>query len=224
MKKTVLSFLFLVNFTFASDVDPYENFNRKIFAFNEGVDSYFLKPVSKFYNFITPSFLDKGITNIFTNLSEPKNIINNALQLNYLDSSSSLFRFITNTTFGIGGFFDICSYFGLDKKDEDFGQTLAIWGFDNGPYIVLPFIGGKYLRDSLAILPDNYLSLTKRIDNSSARYSAKIIEVIDIRSDLIDAENLITGDRYIFIRDIYLQTRANDIKENQTFDDFGSDF
>ena len=224
IRKLIISLLLATNLSFASAADPYERYNRKIFSFNERLDSFLFKPAARFYNFITPGFIDKGITNIFSNLSEPKNVVNNALQLNYLDSSISFFRLITNSTFGFGGFFDVCSYFGFESKSEDFGQTLSLWGIEGGPYIVLPVIGGRYLRDSFSIFPDNYLSLTKRINHPSTRYSTKLIEVIDIRSDLIDAEKLISGDRYIFIRDIYFQTRLNDINANSTLNDFDSDF
>ena len=116
----------------------------------------------------------------------------------------------------------------LNICNEDFGQTLAVWGIESGPYIVLPFLGGKSIRDAISILPDNYLSITssKIIHHDQTRYHSKSLEVIDIRSDFIDAEKLISGDKYIFLRDVYFQKRMNDIyeNENENLDGFDSDF
>tara|TARA_B100002019_G_C21210598_1_gene569180 strand:+ start:55 stop:735 length:681 start_codon:yes stop_codon:yes gene_type:complete len=226
MKKIIFFIIILANNTLASEVDPFEKYNRKVFSFNERVDSYLLKPAASFYNLITPKFIDDGISNIFQNLDEPINIVNNALQFKYADSSISFLRFLTNSIFGVGGFFDVATHIGLDPCKEDFGQTLAMWGFESGPYIVLPFLGGRSIRDAISLVPDNYLSITnsKIIHHNQTRYHSKIIEVIDMRSDLIDAENLISGDKYIFIRDVYFQMRTNDIDAKVNLDEFGSDF
>jgi phospholipid-binding lipoprotein MlaA len=228
MKQIILLILIFANNTLAVEVDPFENYNRKVFSFNERVDSYLIKPVASFYNLVTPGFLDDGITNIFRNLNEPVNIVNNGLQFKYSESAISFMRFLTNTIFGIGGFIDVATHVGLKYSNEDFGQTLAIWGIESGPYIVLPFLGGKSIRDTLSILPDNYLSITnsKIIHHDQTRYHSKILEVIDIRSDLMDAEKLISGDKYIFLRDVYFQKRMNDIyeNENENLDGFDSDF
>ena len=228
MKQIILLILIFANNTLAVEVDPFENYNRKVFSFNERVDSYLIKPVASFYNLVTPDFLDDGITNIFRNLNEPMNIVNNAFQFKYSDSAISFLRFLTNTTFGIGGFIDVATHVGLEYCNEDFGQTLAVWGIESGPYIVLPFLGGRSIRDAISIFPDNYLSITnsKIIQHDQTRYHLKSLEVIDIRSDFIDAEKLITGDKYIFLRDVYFQKRMNDIyeNENENLDGFDSDF
>ena len=148
MKQIILLILIFANNTLAVEVDPFENYNRKVFSFNERVDSYLIKPVASFYNLVTPDFLDDGITNIFRNLNEPMNIVNNAFQFKYSDSAISFLRFLTNTTFGIGGFIDVATHVGLEYCNEDFGQTLAVWGIESGPYIVLPFLGGRSIRDA----------------------------------------------------------------------------
>ena len=142
MKKIIFFIIILANNTLASEVDPFEKYNRKVFSFNERVDSYLIKPVASFYNLVTPDFLDDGITNIFRNLNEPMNIVNNAFQFKYSDSAISFLRFLTNTTFGIGGFIDVATHVGLEYCNEDFGNLGGMGNREWSLYCVA-FFGWK---------------------------------------------------------------------------------
>lgn len=121
--------------------DPYENWNRKVFAFNDAIDRWFLRPVAKGYRTVTPDLVDRGITNFFNNLTEIRNFTNSLLQLKGESAVVAVGRFTYNTVFGLGGFFDVANAFELPERPEDFGQTLATWGVDSGPYLMLPLLG-----------------------------------------------------------------------------------
>ena len=208
----------------ASELDPFEPVNRKVFAFNEFLDRWLVKPVAKVYQWSTPSMVDQGVSNIFYNIAEIRNGVNSLLQADWSNSGKSSARFLINTTVGLLGFFDVASHWKLESEKEDFGQTLAVWGVADGPYIVLPMLGGRNLRDALAFAPDVYLSPLEEVDHVPTRNIIRAIDLIDTRADLIDAEQLVSGDRYGFLRDIYLQTRASAIANGKLDDDFDEDF
>ena len=157
----------------AEENDPYENVNRKVFAFNEFMDKWLLKPVAKGYRFITPSFVDTGVSNFFDNLGEVRNLVNGGLQGDGNHALTSTGRLLVNSTVGLGGLFDVASEWGLEERKEDFGQTLAVWGVGDGPYIVLPFLGGGNLRDSFSRIPDVYLSPVTYVDDVPTRNSLR---------------------------------------------------
>jgi len=208
----------------AATVDPFEDVNRKIFGFNEVLDQWLVKPAAKVYQWVMPNALDRGVTNFFDNVGEVSNTINSGLQGDLRQSGRSLSRLAINTTVGIGGLFDVATDWGIEERSEDFGQTLAVWGVGDGPYIVLPLMGGRYLRDALAIAPDAYLSPLDQVDHVSTRNSIWAVKLLDKRADLLDAERLISGDRYTFIREIYIQQREVATTNGQVGDDFGDDF
>lgn len=208
----------------AEENDPYENVNRKVFAFNEFMDKWLLKPVAKGYRFITPSFVDTGVSNFFDNLGEVRNLVNGGLQGDGNHALTSTGRLLVNSTVGLGGLFDVASEWGLEERKEDFGQTLAVWGVGDGPYIVLPFLGGGNLRDSFSRIPDVYLSPVTYVDDVPTRNSLRALDLIDTRADLIDAEAFVSGDRYTFLRDIIAQQREASINNGAVEDDFGDDF
>ncbi|NNC54979.1 MAG: VacJ family lipoprotein [Pseudomonadales bacterium] len=211
----------------ASEQDPLESFNRKVFAFNEFVDRWALKPVAKAYRWITPSFLDRGLSNVFNNLGEVRNTVNAALQGDFARMGTASGRFVLNASLGLGGLVDVASSVGITARDEDFGQTLAVWGVASGPYVVLPLLGGSSLRDALALPPDIYLSPATYLDDETARYGLRALEIVDLRADLLDAEALLTGDRYTFLREVFLQKRESDILNGKIpadFDSFDEDF
>ena len=208
----------------AEENDPYENVNRKVFAFNEFMDKWLLKPVAKGYRFITPSFVDTGVSNFFDNLGEVRNLVNGGLQGDGNHALTSTGRLLVNSTVGLGGLFDVASEWGLEERKEDFGQTLAVWGVGDGPYIVLPFLGGGNLRDSFSRIPDVYLSPVTYVDDVPTRNSLRALDLIDTRADLIDAEAFVSGDRYTFLRDIIAQQREASINNGVVEDDFGDDF
>ncbi len=204
--------------------DPYESVNRKIFAFNEFGDKWFLSPVARGYRWITPDFVDIAITNIFQNLAEIRNLLNGALQGDLKQTGTATTRFIINSTVGLVGIFDPAAGYGFEHRNEDFGQTLAVWGFKDSPYIVLPFWGGRTLRDTFGMIPDYYSSPTTYLDDVAIKNSSYSLFQIDKRADLINIEALIFGDKYVFLRDVYLQTRAANITNGHQEEDFDDDF
>lgn len=207
------------------NVDPYEGFNRKIFGFNDGLDRYILKPVAKGYQAITPNFIEHGVSNFFSNLSEVGSLVNATLQGKPKQGAKHTGRFLINSTLGIAGLFDVAKYMNLEKTDaEDFGQTLAVWGVDSGPYIVIPFLGSSTIRGGVSIPVDRALDpLSYYPEDDMARLGLNALEIIDLRARLLKAEEFISGDRYLFIRDAYLQRREFLINDGEIVDDFGGD-
>jgi len=207
------------------NVDPYEGFNRKIFGFNDGLDRYILKPVAKGYRYITPNFIERGVSNFFSNLSEVGSLVNATLQGKPTQGAKHTGRFLINSTLGIGGLFDIAKHMNLEKDDrEDFGQTLAVWGVNSGPYLVLPFLGSSTIRGGVSIPVNNALDpLTYYPEHAETRLGLNTLEIIDLRASLLKAEEFISGDRYLFIRDAYLQRREYLINDGKIEDDFGGD-
>lgn len=203
-------------------IDPYEDFNRSMFAFNDGVDTYFLKPVTQGYKFVMPDVAETGVSNFFSNLLEVRNIINALLQGKGEKAANSTGRFIFNSTIGLAGLFDVAGGIGLEKEDgEDFGQTLGTWGVGSGSYLVLPLLGPSTVRDGVGIPVDMYLDPANYHEQSSVRTGLTVLEVIDTRAGLLEAEKLISGDKYVFIRDAYLQRREYLVKDGKVEDNFG---
>ena len=136
------------------------------------------------------------------------------------DGISDITRFTLNSTLGIGGFIDVASGLGLDKNDEDFGQTLAVWGVSDGPYLVLPGLGPSTMRDTLAMIPDAFLTPLWLIDHDRTAYSLTAIDLVDTRARYLGLESVVIGDEYLFFRDAYLQSREFEILDGQVDDDF----
>jgi phospholipid-binding lipoprotein MlaA len=189
--------------------DPWEGWNRNVYSFNKAVDTAIAKPVAKGYKAVTPDFIETGVSNVFSNLGDIPNFLNNLLQGKPVDSLSDLTRFVVNSTLGIAGLWDPASSMGLHKHDEDFGQTLATWGLADGPYVMLPFMGPSTLRDTFALPIDSEMDLTSQIDHIPTRNQVKLIELIDKRAGLLAFEEQLESatDEYSFVRDIYLQNR-----------------
>lgn len=188
--------------------DPWESWNRKVYSFNKTVDKV-AKPVAQGYQYITPDVVEDGVSNIFSNLGEVSNIINNLLQAKFVDSLSDLGRFVVNSTIGLAGIWDPASKMGLPKHDEDFGQTMASWGIKPGPYVMLPFLGPSTFRDTLGLSVDSQTDLIRHIDHVPTRNQVKFIELIDRRAGLLRLEDQLQDaiDEYVFVRDVYLQNR-----------------
>jgi phospholipid-binding lipoprotein MlaA len=204
--------------------DPWESVNRKIFAFNDFTDRYFLKPVAKGYDKVTPQFLEDGVHNMFSNLGEVGDILNSLLQGKFKNSASAGGRLVLNSTVGLLGFFDVASKVGLASHEEDFGQTLAHWGVKSGPYVVLPFLGPRTVRDSFGNIADVYIDpLPHVVQYVPTRNQLYGLRIVDTRAQLLKAEELISGDRYIFMRDAYLQRRQFLINDGAVQDTFGND-
>jgi phospholipid-binding lipoprotein MlaA len=204
----------------AADEDPWEGVNRAIFRFNDTVDTYALKPIAQGYEFITPQFLEDGIHNMFKNVGEVTNLANDVLQVKPEAAGVDTARLIFNTTFGLLGFFDVGTKMGLQRNDEDFGQTLGHWGVPSGPFVMLPLFGPSTVRDTFAKYPDTYTQPWRYIDHVPTRNTALAVSVVDTRASLLSAEKLINGDKYIFIRNAYLQNREFKVKDGKVVDDF----
>ena len=204
----------------ATEDDPWEGFNRVVFKFNDTLDTYALKPIAQGYQFITPQFLEDGIHNMYRNVGDVRNLANNVLQVKPHAAGVDTARLLMNTIVGVGGFFDVGTKMGLQRNDEDFGQTLGYWGLNTGPYLVLPLLGPSTVRDALGIYPDSYAEPYRYMHDVSARNTVAGMKIIDARANLLSAEKLITGDKYIFIRNAYLQSREFKVKDGQVVDDF----
>ena len=205
--------------------DPWEGFNRKVFVFNDTLDRFLLKPVAKGYRFVTPDPVETGVTNFFGNVAEVPNVVNNALQWKWGKVGNSTGRLLLNSTVGIGGLFDVAHHAGLAKQEpESFGQTLSHWGVDQGPYVVLPFLGPSTMTDTVALPADWFMDPISYAEDKTVRYGVKAINIMQTRAGLLDAEELISGDKYVFIREAYLQRREYLVQDGQVEDDFGGDF
>lgn len=203
--------------------DPWESWNRKVNKFNNYADRYVLKPVAKAYRTVTPEVVDIGVTNFFRNLREPITIVNDIFQFKLMQAGADSSRFLINSSLGLAGLFDVASGLGLPRNQEDFGQSLGYWGVGPGPYVELPLLGPSNVRDAFSQVPDAYTSPILYVNDLTARYAATGLRVTDLRADLLDAEGLITGDRYIFIRDSFLQRRESLVRDGEVEDDFGEE-
>jgi phospholipid-binding lipoprotein MlaA len=215
--------------------DPYEGFNRTMFEFNETVDKYAFKPAAKAYNFVMPDFLSTGVSNFFSNIDDIVVFANQLLQGKVGDALATSARFIFNSTFGLLGFIDVATHMDLPKQNEDFGQTLAVWGVDSGPYLVLPFIGPRTVRDTAGLGVDwTYFDPIFRRQTLKQSLVTLTIKYIDIRAGLLTASNILDEtipDKYAFTRDAWLQRRemliydgnppaaADDFSEDELFKD-----
>ncbi|MFZ6774104.1 MlaA family lipoprotein [Undibacterium sp. SXout7W] len=194
--------------------DPMEGFNRIMFNFNDALDQNILRPAAQGYRDITPSFVQTGIGNFFGNIGDVWNAVNNLLQGKLGEGMSDVMRVAVNTTFGFGGLLDIGSEAGLTKHREDFGQTLGRWGVRSGPYLVLPLLGSSTLRDAIATPVDFKGDIWSYKTPVYLRNSGTALRLVDKRASVLDAGNLIEEaalDKYVFIRDAYLQRRAGQI-------------
>jgi phospholipid-binding lipoprotein MlaA len=202
--------------------DPWENVNRKIFAFNKNADTYVLKPIARGYRAATPDIVDNSITRFFDNLQQPLVIINNGLQGKGQQAASDTGRFLVNTITSLG-FADVASHMGLVKHEEDFGQTFGKWGASSGAYVMLPFLGPSSVRDALAKPLDMLVNPRNLLDDASLNMALAGLQVVDTRADLIPIEKIIEGDEYLFLRDIYLQRREFLVQDGKVKDSFMDD-
>jgi phospholipid-binding lipoprotein MlaA len=190
------------------NIDPWEPVNRKIFAFNETLDRYLLRPVAKAYHKVLPDPVERGVANFIANIYEFNHMFNAVLQGRPSAAAESTGRFMVNTTVGVLGLFDVASRMGIESQRADFGQTLMVWGFDRGPYVMLPIFGPRTLRSATGYFFDTYTSIPPLTWSTEATYLFWTVEAISLRAGLLDYDELITGDRYVFLRSAYLQSRA----------------
>jgi phospholipid-binding lipoprotein MlaA len=195
--------------------DKLEKMNRRFFKFNKKLDKAIIKPVTLGYKKVTPDFVEKGVSNFFSNLGDIKNAVNNTLQFKLVDAGNDMTRFAFNTVFGLGGFFDVATALHMEKHDEDFGQTLAKWGVKSGPYTVLPILGPSTLRNSTGFWVDATMNPA---NYSDYRTELTVVKGLDTRVDLLAAEKIIeevTVDEYALVRDAWLQERAYKISDGK---------
>jgi phospholipid-binding lipoprotein MlaA len=209
--------------------DPLEPLNRAVYTFNDGFDTLLVKPAAEFYRFIVPEFARTGVSNFFSNINDVIVAANSLLQGKFLQAASDAARLLVNTTLGVLGLFDVATVMGLEKHNEDFGQTLGYWGLGDGPYLVLPFLGPSSLRDAFGWVGDFYAWPISYVDDDRTRYILIGTRFVTARADLLEASRILETaalDPYEFVRDAYLQRRRNlvyDGKPPPDEDDFVDD-
>ena len=217
-------FLLLITLLFnpflIAENDPFEEINRVTLKVNKTLDKAVATPVALFYRKITPDIVELGIYNSISNIDDISVSLNNILQGKFKEGFSDIARFTINSTLGLAGIIDIATKMGFDKNDEDFGQTLAVWGIPHGPYIMLPGLGPSSLRDTVAMIPDAFLSPSILIEHEPTIYSLKFLDLIDTRARYLGLESITIGDEYLFIKDAYYQNREYDSSDGEVEDDF----
>ena len=221
MKKLLpLLITLLFNPFLIAENDPFEEINRTTLKVNKKLDKAIATPVAKFYQKITPDFIEVGIYNSISNIDDVNISLNNILQGKFKEGFSDITRFTINSTLGLAGFIDVASKMGFEKHDEDFGQTLGLWGVPHGPYIMLPGLGPTSLRDMAGMIPDAFLSPSIIIDHEPTVYSLKFLDLIDTRARYLGLESIVIGDEYLFLKDAYYQNREFEVNDGEVEDDF----
>ena len=194
--------------------DPWEGFNRAVFGFNDAVDEAVLKPVAQAYSAVLPRPVRIAVGNVYGNFDDAWSAVNHLLQGKGQSGLEMTMRVLVNSTFGLGGLLDPASEMRLDRRSEDLGQTLAVWGVGSGPYVVLPLLGPSTVRDSLALPADRAVSPSRLPDREASRTALTALGIVDTRARLLSATELlgqVALDRYTFVRDAYLSRRRDQI-------------
>jgi len=194
--------------------DPIEGFNRAMYGVHEGIDTVLLKPVATGYDAVLPDPVQTGVTNFFANIADIPTAVNNLLQGKVAYAFNDLGRVAVNTTVGIVGLFDVATGMGLEKHDEDFGQTFGWWGVGEGPFVFLPILGPRTSRDAVGVWLDIYTDPLNYIDDVPVRNSLWALLAVNKRANLLPADKVIEEaalDKYSYIRDAYLQNRRNQV-------------
>jgi len=208
--------------------DPFEDINRKVWAFNEFLDNNVAKPTAEIYTSLAPNFVEAGMSNFFRNINELDNTANQLLQGHPVLALNDFTRFLINSTIGIGGFIDVGSRIGLQRHDEDFGQTLGAWGVSTGPFLMLPLYGPTTPRGLAGKSVSSVLGGTFAIEEDDVKLGITALDALETRARYLEIEPLIIGDRYSFIRDSYLQYQefesSNGLNQEDDFVDDMDDF
>jgi phospholipid-binding lipoprotein MlaA len=195
------------------DADTLESYNRAMFAFNDAVDKAVFKPVAKVYRRVLPEPVTTSIGNFFSNLNDVVVLVNDLLQFKLHLAAMDSSRIVFNTTFGVAGLFDVASRMELPKHNEDFGQTLGVWGFGEGPYLVLPLLGPSTVRDTVGLVGNFFTNpITWATDSDAVAWGLWGLDLINRRSSLLRIERALADDQiepYSFQRSAYLQLRRN---------------
>ena len=225
--KRFLFLFFISTFSIAEDedvnVDPFESTNRIVFEISDDLDTMIIRPVAEIYRDVTPRFIKNSVTNFFYNLSEVDTIINQLLQGKIVLAGQDSLRFLINSTIGIVGFVDVATRVGFERHDEDFGQTLGYWGVPAGPYVFLPLIGPSTIRDSFSKPTSWFLSGNLSVSDEEAKIIINLLYAVETRERLLVAEKLIVGDKYEFVKSVYLQTRNDLVFDGEVEDEFLTD-
>ena len=201
--------------------DPWRKTNTIVFKWNDYFDQLIVKPSAFAYTTFIPRFLRQGIGNFFSNVDDINVLANDILQFKFAAAAGDSSRLLVNSTIGVAGFLDVASTVGLRKNEEDFGQTLAVWGVGSGPYVMLPVFGASTVRDSFGLVLDTVFNPLQLIEDRSLRLGLFLVDETDSRSNVLALDELITGNRYLFIRDAYLQRREYLINDGLLVDPFG---
>jgi phospholipid-binding lipoprotein MlaA len=194
--------------------DPWEHWNRKVYALNDSVDRNVVKPVAKAYVFTVPEPVRTGVSNFYGNFGDMWSAVNNILQGKMLGGLQDVMRVSTNTLFGMAGLFDLATDIGLERQGKDFGQTLGYWGVKPGPFMMLPLIGPSTVRDTAALPLDRVVSPGLLVHGTGPQVALASLGVVNLRANLLPLTKLLDDmalDKYTFIRDGYLQRRRNAI-------------
>ena len=217
----IVSLLVLSFSAKSQDYDPWMRLNQHFFSVNDYFDQLLVRPIALTYTNVTPRFFQVGVGNVFDNLQDVNVAINDFLQFKIEDGLSDSGRIIVNSTIGIGGILDVATSMGLYRNEEDFGQTLGVWGFDAGPYVFLPVFGASNLRDSVGMIIDALFNPIRYIENIESRYALYLEDELDFRSSLLAYDELIIGDRYLFVREAYIQNREYVVNDGEVINEFG---
>ena len=192
--------------------DPFEPLNRGIYHFNDGVDTVLLKPAAEVYRGVLPQFVRTGVSNFYSNINDVIVALNNLLQGKFLNAASDVGRIVVNTTVGVLGVLDVATHIGLEKHDEDFGQTLGYWGIGPGPYLVIPLLGPSSVRDAIGRFVDFKTDPLTYVNPTRDRNVLWGVRFVNRRSELLETSRILETaalDPYEFLRDAYLQRRRN---------------
>jgi len=206
--------------------DPWQPYNRAMFKFNTDFDNAFFKPAAQGYQAITPEPVSHGITNFFNNVADITSAVNNALQFKLSRAGTDVGRVVVNTTVGLVGFIDVATNIGIPSYKEDFGQTLGYWGFGDGPYFMMPILGPSSVRDTFGFAGDILIDPFFSLEKDQVYWGFVVLRAIDTRAGLLVAGDLMDEaalDRYVFVRDAYLQRRRNLVHDGNPPDDQDED-
>jgi phospholipid-binding lipoprotein MlaA len=194
--------------------DPWEGYNRSMYSFNTKVDKYVMRPIGVAYDKVMPDVVQRRITSFFANLQEPRTMVNQVLQGRPVGAAKTLGRFVVNTTAGVGGIFDPASGLKLDRANEDLGQTLAVWGWEDSRYFVVPLQGPKTVRDFVSGFGDKPLDPTGYIDDSGVSMGVTLLKIGSMRAAALPLDQMRAAalDEYAFVRDMWMKKRKSQIQ------------
>lgn len=204
----------------ADDNDPWQPLNQGLFAFNQFMDDHLMRPVARTYDQYMPDPVQGGVHNFLSNLQDVNVLVNNLLQFKLRDAASDSGRLLINTTVGVVGVFDVATKTGLEKHNEDFGQTLGVWGMGPGPYLVLPLLGPSSVRDAFGMGFDTATSPMQWPSEVRERNALHVMDLLDQRVRALQLDRMMSGNEYLFTREAYLQQRQYEVSDGELENDW----